>query len=140
MKTFKLLIVVVTGMLLFAGCSATGSGGLNASSVNSNQKRVVLRPNTDARAAEHMPEVTAALRRNGFVVVSEGTAPYEVRVSFVGGGWDLTCSIIMYEKGVPIVSGKGTNPGFGVWMARDGAYRGVFQRALSQFEERLGGR
>ena len=122
------------------GCSTTGSGRLPAASIVPTSKRVVLRPNTETRAAELMPEVTAALHRAGFVVVSDGPAPYEVSVEFAGGGWDLTCSIVMYQNGVPVVSGKGVNPGWGVWLARDRAYRGVFEGALKQFEERLGTR
>jgi hypothetical protein len=44
----------------------------------------------------------------------------------------------MSENGVPIVSAKGVNPGVGVWLARDSAYRGVFDAALREFKKRIG--
>jgi hypothetical protein len=135
-----MLVVICLVACLSMGCSTSGSGQLNASAIPSSDKIVVFRPNTEPGAVEYMPEVTESLRRTGFVVVSEGTAPYEVSVIFAGGGWGLTCAIVMYHRGVPIVSGKGVNPGWGVWLARDSAYRGVFEGALKQFEERLGTR
>ncbi|MGI8604089.1 MAG: hypothetical protein ACR2OZ_14010 [Verrucomicrobiales bacterium] len=86
-----------------------------------------------------MPEVASALRRAGFGVTAEPSAPYHVKVVFAGGGFDLSCTIVMFERGVAIASGKGVNPGFGVWLARDKAYYGVFQDALSQFSRRIAG-
>jgi len=98
---------------------------------------VLLRPNADERAAEFMPEVTSALKAEGFSVTASGPATYEVGVTFAGGGFDLSCSIVLYERGVPVVSGKGNNPGWGVWLARDGAYQGVFEAALEEFSKRI---
>ena len=137
MKTiFGLAIIVLVSCLLIS-CSSTGVGELDSSQIPHSAKTVFLRPNTDERAAEYMPEVTAKLRAAGFSVTSTNSAPYDVAVVWAGGGFDLTCSIVMYEHGVPIVSGKGVNPGWGVWLARDKAYRGVFKMALKQFSKRI---
>lgn len=84
-----------------------------------------------------MPALTSELRAAGFTVTSNSTAPYEVAMTMAGGGFDLSCSIVMYHHGVPIVSGKGVNPGWGVWLARNGAYSGVFYSALREFKKRI---
>ena len=84
-----------------------------------------------------MPEVVTALRQSGYVVTPDSSAPYRVIVSFAGGGFDLSCAIMMTERGIPVASGKGVNPGWGVWLARDNAYQGVFRGALKEFTERI---
>ena len=86
---------------------------------------------------EYMPEVATVLRQSGFVVSPDTVAPYRVIVSFAGGGFDLSCTIMMSERGMPVASGKGVNPGLGVWLARDSAYQGVFRGALREFSRRI---
>ena len=136
MRSIHVLSVLLLSLLLGA-CSSTGSGRLSSASGAAHSKTVYLRPSADERAAEFLPEVTAELRAAGFAVTSNPEAPYQVAVTFGGGGFDLRCSIIMYEHGVPVVSGKGVNPGWGVWLARNAAYEGVFSGALRQFSARV---
>ncbi len=135
-SAIRLLALILLTFSL-ASCSSTGSGGLDSTGGTHTSKVVYLRPNYTERAVEYMPELTSTLRAAGYTVTSMNGAPYEVSVTFAGGGFDLTCSIVMYERGVPVVSGKGVNPGWGVWLARNKAYRGVFQGALRQFTKRI---
>jgi len=137
MNTLSRLIFQIVLSCLAVGCSTSGSGRISSSAISQTDRRVVMNSNTEERIAELMPELTATLRNAGFDVVSSGPASYRVSVTFAGGGFDLTCSIVMYKDGVPVVSGKGVNPGLGVWLARDSAYKGVFEGALKQFEARL---
>ncbi len=138
MKTNGFVVLSILLLCVMVSCTSAGSGRLSSSSISASSKRVHLVPNTEERATEYMPDVTAALRKAGFTVVSDRSAPYEVAVTFAGGGFDLTCSIVMNERGVPVVSGKGVNNGFGTWMVRDQAYRGVFEAALKEFSGRIG--
>jgi hypothetical protein len=85
-----------------------------------------------------LPSVTEALRQNGYTVSGDkAQSNYQVSVTTAGGAFDLSCTICLYEKDVPIISAKGVNPGWGVWLNRGGAYRGVFKGALKQFKRRL---
>ena len=135
LRPFLLLFCLLTLM----ACSSTGAGRLSSPIPFSpaTPKIVSLRPSHEERAVELMPGLTDALKRAGFAVTAGGGAPYEVGVTFAGGGFDLSCSIVLYEKGVPVVSGKGVNPGWGVWIARSSAYRGVFAAALREVSQRL---
>ena len=137
MKSIACSLFVLLLGILFTSCSSTGSGRLASSAIAQSSKSVFLRPNSNERATEFMPELTSELRAAGFTVTSSNAAPYEVAMTLAGGGFDLTCSIVMYERGVPVVSGKGVNPGWGVWLARNSAYRGVFSSALRQFSQRI---
>ena len=100
-------------------------------------KTVYIIPNNEERAVEYMPELSATLRQAGFVLSPNPSAPYKVSVTFAGGGFDLSCSIVLTDRGMPLASGKGVNPGWGVWMARDRAYSGVFRGALKEFRQRI---
>lgn len=128
---------MVLPSILLSGCSSQGYGGLSGGHSQVSSKSVYIVPNNEERAMEYMPEVAAVLRQSGFVVSPDPAAPYRVVVSFAGGGFDLSCSILMSENGVPVASGKGVNPGIGVWLARDTAYHGVFRSALKEFSRRI---
>lgn len=118
-------------------CSSQGFGSLAAGQSQLSHKVVYVVPNLEPRAMEYMPEVASVLRESGFTVSPDPLAPFKVQVTFAGGGFDLSCTILMSEKGVPVASGKGVNPGWGVWLARDKAYQGVFSGALKEFSRRI---
>jgi len=137
-RTPKILLILSLLPLLFLqGCTSSGSGGLTGGMARPDRV-VYVKPSSDSRAQGFMPELVSTLRQAGFKVVNDPEAPYVAELRFSGGGWDLTASIVMFENGVPVVSGKGHNPGIGVWLARGAAYNGVFRGALDQFAERIG--
>ena len=131
------LFLILMGSFFCAGCTSQGFGDMAGAHAVGVSRTVYIVPNTEERAVEYMPELAAALRQRGFTVSPNPSAPYRVSVTFAGGGFDLSCSIVMTDRGMPLASGKGVNPSWGVWMARDRAYSGVFRGALREFSKRI---
>src|SRR5262245_31645678 len=125
--------LVLSTSCLLAACVSSGSGTL----AHSTAKKVVyLRPSASERAPTYQPRITGALEAAGFKVVTTPGAPYAVSLE-MSGGFGISCSIVLYREGVPVVSGRGVNTGFGTAIARDVAYDHVFSMAIRQFEQRL---
>jgi hypothetical protein len=137
MPTLRLALLTLL-VCLFAACSSSGGGRLNTSSA-ATPKVVSARVSENERGNEYMPEVLDVLRSAGFTVVAKQKTPYEVAVQFPGVSVDMNCSIVLYERGAPVVTGRSVNLGFGTWLVRGAAYRQIFSAALRQFEKRLRG-
>jgi hypothetical protein len=129
----RFFFIAIIGALI-SSCASSGTGRLSSTPA----KTVFIRPGTSDRVAEYVPELASQLRSAGFSVVSTPSATYEVALNLNSGGTDLSCSIVMYERGVPVVSGRASNIGFGTWLARGAAYQQVFSAALRQFSKRIG--
>lgn len=87
---------------------------------------------------EYLPELTRVLRKHGFNPVGRGEAPYSLSL-YVGGGASMTSRIMLFREGVPVVTAKANNPGFGTWLARGSARSLLFRDSLEQFDELLAG-
>lgn len=132
----SLLILPLLLILLLSGCATSSS--YQASAQQRSSRGTVLMPSgTKAEGyEEYIPELATALRRHGFTPVSSGESRYTVSL-YIGGGFGVKSQIVLYDHGVPVITAKASNPGFGAWLIRGVVLRSLFNSSLERFEQEL---
>ena len=138
MKT-KAITLLSLMVLLIVGCSSTSSGNLSGVAVPKGTF-VTIQGSLNDQERLFLPDLVSVLEKRGFTVTKEDKSQYSVQITFSSSSsFNVYCNIVLMKEGIPVISANGTNPGWGVLIARGTAYRGVFDSALREFEKKLYG-
>lgn len=134
-KTISILALCLVG--IFVGCSSTSTGRLPNTTISIGTP-IAIQGKLNDQERLYLPDLVRVLENRGFRVTNDSGAEYTVQMTFnSSSSFNVYCNIVLSKNGVPIISANGTNPGWGVWLARGSAYRGVFESALNEFERKL---
>lgn len=96
----------------------------------------VLLPKDYDGDGQRLTDLVRVLKKHGGTPTATGSPRYTTALS-IEGAVSRTCTITLYDAGVPVVSAKSTNPGFGTWLARGMADENIFNSSIEKFDAAL---
>jgi len=123
------------GLLLLAGCAATGYVSKGDISV---PRTVTIQRDIHPEVAPYVPKFVAILETTGLKVgSSDDKHALELRFDFNGNPFDLRVGASLWQDGVPILTASATNSGWGTALARGSAVQNLADSAAATFEKEI---
>jgi len=132
-------VLVAVIMTAAVGCSTTGS----------HVKTWEFGCNRDVRFAPeafnkteqaHLVGITSMLARHGFRLVPDQESNTSLQLQFdlsTSNPWNFRSTIVLLDRGTPIVSAESVNPGWGNLIDPGGNIRAIVGRSTEEFEDEL---
>lgn len=123
-------LTLVLGVIC-AGCSSTG---WHTSPASVPQTRLV---SAHAMDPQFSAPLIPVLETRGFTVVSTNNPDAIACRTSCGGGFGMSAEISLWCGGKMFASGKGSNAGWGCWLARGAATQDIIARAVRSLDAQL---
>lgn len=130
-----------TAVLLVAllGCSTSGSH-VDAWDFKCRSEVELVSADISESEQAHLVGITSVLARHGLQLVSDPHVSSDLQLKFklsTRNPFDFRCTVVLLDRGTPIVSAESVNPGWGNLLARGGNIRAIVRRATRQFDKEL---
>jgi hypothetical protein len=135
----SIALLLCLAIVVIVGCSTTGSHveswdfacerevWLDATNINDNEQA-------------HLVGVISVLANRGFRLVTEEESDTPLELKFqlhTRNPFDFRCTIVLLDRGMPIISSESVNPGWENLPSRGGNIRAIVRRATKRFGKEL---
>jgi hypothetical protein len=133
MKTFSRLLALATSLAFLAGCANRSEFIPDGSTTT-----VGMPAELSDRERNHVTELDAALRREGYLPVRHGAGELELEFRISEGPINTTTTIKLREGRKVLAEGQGRGAGMPM-IGRDKIAERSYQEAIGEFESALPG-